>query len=127
MSAVEFVRLRVDAQGESHLERGELPLAPADFAPPAPPMEVSSPEPAAGWRLLRLPPRWVGDWHPSPARMWIFCLAGEMEFEASDGAVAQARPGSALLLEDTVGRGHRSRVMGEAPALLAAVRVDAAP
>ena len=46
MSAVEFVRLRVDAQGESHLERGELPRAPADFAPPAPPMEVSSPDAA---------------------------------------------------------------------------------
>jgi hypothetical protein len=35
--------------------------------------------------------------------MWIFVLDGELEFEASDGERQPARPGDALLLEDTIG------------------------
>ncbi len=105
------------------MEPREIALRSTDFAPPAPPMEVSSMEPAAGWRFLHLPPRWVGDWHPTPNRLWIFCLAGEMEFEASDRTVNRVGPGGAMLLEDTTGRGHRSRVIGDGVALLAAVQL----
>lgn len=123
MRAVTFVRLHEDAAGESHLEHREIPLSAMEFAPPAPPMEVSPLEPAAGWRFLHLPPRWVGDMHPTPKRLWIFCLAGRMEFQASDGAVHRVEPGSAMLLEDTAGRGHRSRVIGDGDALLAAVQL----
>lgn len=98
MGAINFVRLHVDGSGESHMRREEMLLSVAEFAPPAPPMEVSTTEPAAGWSFLRLPPNWVGDWHPPPRRIWIFCLAGAMEFEASDGAVHLFESGSAMLL-----------------------------
>lgn len=123
MDPVPYVRLLADADGESHLERHELGLAATEFAPPAPTMEVSPLERASGFRLLRLPPRWVGDWHPSPAKMWIFCLRGRMEFEASDGHVLPVEAGGVLLLEDTLGRGHRSRVIGEHEVVLAAVQL----
>ena len=121
MGNVTFVRLHVDGAGESHMERQELALAATDFAPPAPPMEVSSVQAAAGWRFLDLPPGWVGDWHPTPRRLWIFCLAGEMEFQAGDGAVHRVEPGSIMLLEDTKGKGHRSRVVGDRDTWLVAV------
>ncbi|MGE5089400.1 MAG: hypothetical protein ACM3QY_09775 [Candidatus Levyibacteriota bacterium] len=49
-----------------------------------------------------------------------------MEFEAGDGGVLEIAPGSALLLEDTVGDGHASRVVGNVPATLAAVRLPRA-
>ena len=78
-------------------------------------------EAATGWRFLHLPRAWVGDWHPTPRRLWIFCLAGEMEFQAGDGTVNRVVPGSSMLLEDTKGRGHRSRVIGDGDALLVAV------
>ena len=123
MNSVKFVRLFVDEAGESHMEDEDLAIKSSAFAPPAPPLGVSSMEPAAGWRLLQLPAGWVGDWHPSPERMWIFCLHGDMEFQASDSAVLQVKPGSALLLEDTAGKGHRSRVMGDRDALLVAVKL----
>jgi len=55
--------------------------------------------------------------------MWIFCLEGHMEFQASDGNVLQVNPGSAMLLEDTSGKGHRSRVVGDRDALLVAVQL----
>ncbi len=123
MSVVKFVRLHVDGTGESHMGHEEIAVKPAEFAPPAPPFEVSSMEPAAGWRFLHVPARWVGDLHPTPNRLWIFCLAGEMEFQASDGAVHRVEPGSAMLLEDTTGKGHQSRVIGDRDALLVAVQL----
>jgi hypothetical protein len=55
--------------------------------------------------------------------MWIFCLKGDMQFEASDGTVLHVEPGSAMLLEDTTGKGHRSRVIGDRDALLVAVQL----
>ncbi len=123
MSGVPFVRLHVDGAGESHMQTREVALSSAEFAPPAPPMEVSSLEAAVGWRFLHLPSRWAGEWHPTPKRIWIFCVAGAMEFEASDGAVHRVETGSAMLLEDTTGRGHRSRVIGDRDALLVAVQL----
>jgi uncharacterized cupin superfamily protein len=61
--------------------------------------------------------------HPTPIRMWIFVLEGQMQYEASDGEARQLSPGSALLLEDTVGRGHFSRVLGPQAATLGVVRL----
>ena len=123
MSVVKFVRLRSDVRGESHMDPQELAIQSAGFVPPAPPLGVSSMEPAAGWRFLQLPSGWIGEWHPSPKRMWIFCLDGEMDFESSDGTVLRVKHGSAMLLEDTTGKGHRSRVVGDRDALLVAVQL----
>jgi len=55
--------------------------------------------------------------------MWVFFLSGEMEFEASDREKRKCVPGTALLLEDTAGYGHKSRVIGESDAVLAVVRL----
>jgi len=123
MSVVKFVRLHADGRGESHMDPEEIAIASSGFAPPAPPLGVSSMEPAAGWRFLQLPTGWIGEGHPSPRRMWIFCLDGEMDFEASDGTVLRVVHGSAILLEDTTGKGHRSRVVGDRDALLVAVQL----
>ena len=123
MSVVRFVRLHADGAGESHMASEELGIKSSAFAPPAPPLGVSTMEPAAGWRFLHLPSGWVGEWHPSPNRMWIFCLGGDMEFQTSDGTVQRVEPGSSMLLEDTSGKGHRSRVIGERDVLLVAVQL----
>lgn len=79
--------------------------------------------PASQLGILHLPAGWVGDLHPSPLRMWVFMLSGQMEFEAGDGRRQQIGPGSALLLEDTTGSGHRSRVLSNDVATLAVVHV----
>lgn len=57
--------------------------------------------------------------------MWIFILEGEMQFEASNREALHVAPGSALLLEDTDGRGHVSRVLGSRPVTIAVVRLPA--
>ena len=114
MSAnIRYVRLFADAEGKSRLEQDlTLPLEQTNFVPPAPAIHVTPPKPAAAYAFLSVPGDYVGDWHPSPKRQWVFFLSGHMEFEVSDGARYLGAPGAKVLLEDTTGRGHRSRVIG---------------
>jgi hypothetical protein len=119
-----YVRLFADAVGNSHLEQDvTLQLEPTNFVPPAPAIHVSQLRAAAAYAFLSVPAGYFGDWHPSPKRQWVFFLSGQMEFEVSDGARYLGVPGSRILLEDTTGRGHRSRVIGAAAAVMAAVQL----
>ena len=125
-SALRYMRLYADPAGESHFEPAVVETFTRDFAPPAPAFNVSRFVPALRHGFLLVPAGWIGDLHPSPLRMWIFVLDGEVEFEASDGKRQPARPGDALLLEDTIGRGHRSRVIGDTAAKLAVIELEPA-
>ena len=125
-SALSYMRLYADPTGESHFESAVVETFTRNFAPPAPAFNVSRFAPALRNGFLLVPAGWIGDLHPSPLRMWIFVLDGEMEFEASDGKRQPARKGDALLLEDTIGRGHRSRVIGDTAAKLAVVELESA-
>lgn len=118
-----YLRLYSDDAGISHFAPVEIEVAPRDFAPPAQPFSVSTLEPASRHGFLSLPSGWIGDLHPSPLRMWIVVLAGEMEFEAGDGAKHRLAAGNTLLLEDTAGMGHRSHVIGDQAAVLSVVHV----
>jgi hypothetical protein len=122
-TTLSFSRLVPTPDGGSRFESLEVPLVEKDFAPPARPFSVSSLSAATQTGFLHLLPGWIGEMHPTPIRMWIFVLEGQMHFEASDGDARQIAPGSALLLEDTVGRGHFSRVIGQRPVTLAVVRL----
>lgn len=118
-----FSRLVPQADGGSRFEVFTVLVTLQDFAPPAQPFSVSPLSAATQCGFLHLPAGWVGEMHPSPIRMWIFVLEGEMQFEAGTGEARRIAPGSALLLEDTVGRGHLSRVLGARPVTLAVVRL----
>ena len=110
---VSYIRLYADDDGESHLEKVAVELAPTEYAPPAPPINVSSPVSAHQVIFLAVPPGWRGDWHPSPARQFMFFTSGELEIETSDGDVCRFRAGDVGLGEDMHGKGHRSRVVGD--------------
>lgn len=115
--ALECVRLFADSSGESHFEAMTVSLVSTDFAPPAPPLEVSEVV-EARHGFLRAPPGWFGDWHPTPARQFMCLLSGTLEVAVSDGEVRRMSPGEIFLLEDTEGRGHSTRVISEGPAVL---------
>ncbi|TCG03587.1 cupin [Paraburkholderia steynii] len=121
--ALSFSQLFSDSIGESHFGSVNLQLVTRNFAPPAEPFDVSDFAAATRYGFLRAPSGWVGDLHPSPMCMWVFVLSGEVEFEASDGERRRLAAGSAILLEDTTGKGHQSRVIGDASVLLAVVQV----
>ena len=121
---VEYVRLYSDEVGESHFETVDAPLPEFDFAPPAPPLHVSELVPARGFLFLRAPCGWVGDWHPSPKRQFACVLKGRVEIATSDGETRRFAPGDCLLQEDTNGKGHTSKVIGDADLLLSVTQLD---
>ncbi|HKC20254.1 MAG TPA: cupin domain-containing protein [Candidatus Dormibacteraeota bacterium] len=107
-----YWRTYVDSQG-SHAEQIETDLVLADYAPPAPPLFVSAPSAAVGFAYLRLPAGWDGGWHPTPRRQLFVLLRGTLEGEVSDGRVIRIEQGDVVLLEDTSGAGHSTRVVGD--------------
>ena len=117
------MRIYADADGASHSQDVEAGFVPAAFAPLAPPLGESAPEPASRFLFLSAPPAWAGDWHPVPRRQWMLYLSGQIEVETSDGEGRRFVPGSATLVEDTAGKGHRSRVVGDDAVLRAVVQL----
>jgi hypothetical protein len=110
---LKYHRFYSDASGESHLDEVRVKQTLAQAAPPAPPLLVSAFSPASEWGFFSAPVEWFGDWHPVPARQFMILLLGELDAMTSDGSVLRMRRGDILLLEDTRGKGHRSRNVGD--------------
>jgi hypothetical protein len=123
-SDVKIQHLFNDAEGESHFEEIDVELTPVDFAPPAPPVELSEFQNATKVAIMRAVPGWKGDWHPAPRRQLMFYLAGHVEGETSDGTHRTMGPGSVVLVEDIEGKGHRSRVVGGEQVVIAVVQLE---
>lgn len=122
MQGAGYVRLFADAQGESHFEEVDVALSPVDFAPPAPPLHVAALFPAVRCGFVGAPPDWDGQVpHPSPRRQLFCYLCGEYEVTASDGTTRRFPAGSLLLLEDTTGKGHRTRISSDEDVLIVSV------
>ena len=111
MANVVVTRLYADEMGESHFGTWEWHAAETEFAPPAPPVEVTEPVRAEQALMLRIPAGWYGEPHPAPRRQLMVVVMGSVETTASDGETRLFTPGSAILLEDTTGRGHSSRTV----------------
>ncbi len=118
-----YTRLFSDDAGESHFEDVEIEFASTDYAPPAPPLDLSNVTDAKQIGFMRAPAAWSSDWHPSAARNFFVVLSGEWEVTASDGETRSFGSGSALLVEDTHGKGHTSRVVGEVDSLAVMVEL----
>lgn len=118
-----YVRVYADSTGASHFSDGQIELRLADYAPPAPPISISTVTPVDGVVFLSSPIGWFGDFHPAPRRQFIFFLSGELEVEVSDGERRRFGPGSVLVVEDTTGQGHVSRVVGDERAYIVAVPI----
>jgi hypothetical protein len=56
---------------------------------------------------------WREGWHKAPQRQFLIYLAGVTEFQVSDGEIRRLGPGTILLAEDTIGKGHTSEVVSE--------------
>lgn len=121
---MKIVRIYADEKGESHFEDIELQFSTVVFAPPAPPLDLSNFSPAKNYGFLKASPGWSGGWHPTPKRQVFFYLSGEIEAEVSDGEIRRCGPGTVALVEDTTGRGHKSKVIGKDQLLLAVVQLE---
>ena len=53
------------------------------------------------------------DYHCAPRRQYVVNLTGSVEIETGPGVKRLLGPGSVLLAEDTTGKGHISRSVGD--------------
>src|SRR5436309_1328863 len=121
---ITYARLYADASGESHFEEVEMDLTLTDYAPPAPPLNLSASLPATQVGFMNASAGWSSDFHPSSARNLFFVISGEWEVTASDGETRRFGVGSVLLVEDISGQGHSSRIVSEVDSLAALVQLD---
>ena len=75
--------------------------------------------------FVSAPKDWAGQVpHPAPRRQ-LFCnLRGEYEVTASDGSIRRFPAGSLLLLEETSGKGHATRITSHDDVLIVVVALD---
>lgn len=113
-----YTQLYADELGESHFRDVEIEFTSSDYAPPAPPLNLSPFTPADQIGFMEAPTGWSSDWHPSSGRNLFVVINGEWEVTASDGETRRFGSGSVLLVEDTLGKGHTSRVISDSIAVM---------
>jgi quercetin dioxygenase-like cupin family protein len=104
-------RLYTGADGNSHLEPIDLGATP-DWKKGLATTQITFNE----WPVGRFI-----DWHPAPRRQFVIILSGQLEIGLGDGSKQVFGPGDARLVEDTTGKGHTTRVVGNQQVITATV------
>ena len=98
-------RLYTGADGQSHIEPIDIEKK-SDWLKGLPTTQIS----------FRVWPKGeVLDWHPAPRRQFVIILSGQLEIGCGDGTKQVFGAGDARLVEDTTGKGHTTRRVGDEP------------
>ena len=104
MDAYAITRIYADENGDSRFEEISRPLeseGEIGF--------LSDPEKAESIIFRKVVSTYDYDFHTAPARQYLFLMDGGIEIETSLGEKRQFGTGEVLLLEDTTGKGHKTR------------------
>jgi len=93
-----------DANGDSHFEDVSIDLKEAGTIG-----RLSETQQAKGVIFREVEPAYDFDFHTAPQKQYIILLDGEIEIETSLGVKRNFKGGDILLMEDTEGKGHRTR------------------
>jgi hypothetical protein len=93
-----------DINGDTHFEDIEIPLIQAGNVG-----QLSDILPATGIIFREVEPSYDWNFHPAPQKQYIVLLDGEIEIETSLGEKRIFTAGEVLLVEDTTGKGHKTR------------------
>ena len=97
-------RIYSDAQGDSHFEELKVPLRDAGMVG-----SLSQTIETKFMILREVEASYDWDFHPAPERQYIILLDGEIEIETSLHDKKTFRAGDILLVEDTTGKGHKTK------------------
>ena len=104
MSSFSITRIYSDAKGESHFEDIMIPMEKAGEIG-----NLSEALPAKSIIFREVEPTYDYDFHNAPQKQYIILLDGGIEIETSLGEKRSFVPGDILLVEDTTGKGHRTK------------------
>lgn len=100
----QITRIYSDKNGESHFEDFEIPLKNnGDIG------FLSEDETAKSVVFREVSPSYDFDFHNAPDRQYIILLDGGVEIETSLGEKRSFETGTILLVEDTTGKGHKTK------------------
>lgn len=106
----QITRIFSDENGESHFEDFEVPLQNnGDIG------FLSEDSPAKSIVFREVLSSYNFDFHNAPDRQYIILLDGGVEIETSLGEKRTFKTGSILLVEDTTGKGHKTKNIEEKP------------
>lgn len=103
---VMVTRLFTGPDGQTHAEEIAIKLA-GD-----PQNQASEMLKASGAEIHRYPAGHVNSWHVAPRRQLVVTVSGKGEIEVAGGKRIPIPTGNLLLVEDTTGKGHITRVVG---------------
>lgn len=101
---IKITKIYSDNNGESHFEDIEMPLqndGEIGF--------LSEEIPVKGIIFRKVNPSYDYDFHNAPQKQYILLMDGEIEIETSLGEKRTFKGGDILLMEDTQGKGHKTR------------------
>jgi hypothetical protein len=104
MEDYKITRIYTDAAGDSHFEDITIPITDAG--------KIGFLSQAVSVDKLifrKVIEQYDYEFHNAPARQYIALMDGAIEIETSDGEIRTFKGGDVLLVEDTTGKGHRSR------------------
>jgi hypothetical protein len=123
-----YVHVYADSAGASHFREEHFEFTPGRDRPGR---DANSAihvlDAKGGATLLRLKVGAVEDWHNAPQAWFLIVLQGKSSVTTSDGQVRQFGPGSMVLLDDTTGKGHQTRVVGKIDHIAAVIPIADAP
>ena len=109
---MKYPRIYADAQGETHFEDVEPQFQQRDVVPGRPSIDTTTAMAADNVVFIRAPAGLTVDYHSAPSRHLLVVLTGGWRMTVSDGETRQFGPGDAILVDDTIGKGHLTEVTG---------------
>ena len=100
----QITRVYSDSNGDSRFEDISIPLKDAGEIG-----KLSTGLPVTSIIFREVEPSYDYDFHNAPRKQYLILIDGEIEIETSSGKKRQFKGGDVLLLEDTEGKGHRTK------------------
>ena len=110
-----YTRVFTDSDGETHFEDCETAGETTRAAESDLVGTVSQTFPVTGIYFREVVEESSPVSHNAPFPLFIVGLHGAFSVEVSDGEVREFPPGSVVLVEDTTGKGHTTRRVGDEP------------